>query len=70
MAVAAFRWLGNRSMAENQILERHKMVADAIILERAVRVLDVRDLDGEAVSVADFLTRRAIRLREKAESGD
>jgi hypothetical protein len=54
-------------MAENQILKRHKMVADAVLLERAVRVLDTRNLDGEAASVADFLTRRAIRLREEAE---
>jgi hypothetical protein len=54
-------------MAEPEILERHRLVADAIILERAAGVVRRRGNDGFAVRVlVRTLNRMGARLREKA----
>jgi hypothetical protein len=66
MAVAASRWPGNRSM---DVFERMRLVADAILLERAVGVLKRRGLDDVTqYRVATFLASRAVILRGVAEA--
>lgn len=74
MAVAACRWPGNTSM---ELLERERMVADAIILERAVRVLQRRNpksslpavqLDRRNTAIG-YMGGLAADLRREAEPG-
>jgi hypothetical protein len=71
MAVAASRWPGNRSM---DVFERSRLVGDAVILERATRVLErvYPDAESDATlnTVLTFLAYQARAWRLEAESGD
>jgi hypothetical protein len=52
-------------MPELNVLERARLVSDAILLERAVRVLERRDPTGDRLQ--ELLTEAAYKLREEAE---
>ena len=59
---------------ESQILERERLVADAIILERAWRVLKRRYrglilTDPAMHATAEILSRYAVQLRGEARDG-
>lgn len=54
---------------EGRLLERQRMVADAIILERAARVIERRHNGIGMRDVTRFLETQAARLRASAGQG-
>ena len=53
---------------EARILECHRMVADAIILERSVRVIERRFGGGSVSQMCSYLSAMAMGLRISAEA--
>ena len=69
MAVAGCRLPGNSGM---ELIERERLVADAIILERAIRVLE-RRFGESAERVPEMracLFNAALNLRDRAVESD
>ena len=67
MAVAGCRLPGNSGM---ELIEQERAVADAILLERAIRVLERRFGETEPVPyMRAYLFNMALGLRSEAESG-
>ena len=74
MAVAGSRWPGNTGM---DIFERRRLVGDAVILERAARILERRKPVGVPLAVMKAHVKAqgrlewvARELRQEAASGE